>query len=173
MSYTLLRLGENSELKGILMISCAIAGLLTSVISNLMVAPWLEVLKMYVIFDSILPVVSFAMIAFIAILNFLTTGEWYEVFYYVAFPIWFVYMSGYLRVSIKYSYWSKWEVIFYKSSVLICGLIMFYTGFKYMNGAYKFTSGFLASAEVKLRELTYLYVFGVVELFFELFRKLA
>ena len=73
-----------------------------------------------------------------------------------------IYSSGYLRVLIAYSYWSRWQIIVYKIGVLICGLIFFFIGFEYMNGKYKFTKGFLVDKETTLKDLTYLYVFGNV-----------
>ena len=42
-----------------------------------------------------------------------------------------------------------------------------------MNGKYKITKGFFISIETQLKDLTYLYVFGNVELFFEMFRRLG
>ena len=144
-AYTLIDLGINSELKGAVMISLSLSGFFLSLLSNVMVAPWREVLKFYFLFDSIAPVMAAAMISFYAILNFLTSGRWYETCYYIAFPIWVVYMTGYLRVLIVYSFWARWQVICYKLVVLISGLIFFYIGFKYMNGGYKFTYGFLAA----------------------------
>ena len=103
-----------------------------------------------------------AMIGLYAVLDFLTSGRWYETCYYIAFPIWVAYMTGYLRVLIVYSFWARWQVVCYKLGVLLSGLIFFYIGFKYMNGGYKFTYGFLVAKEIQLKDLTYLYVFGVV-----------
>lgn len=74
---------------------------------------------------------------------------------------------------IAYGNWSRWEVIVYKLSVLFAGLVNFYVGFEYMNGKYKVTKGFYISLETQLKDLTYLYVFGNVELFFEMFRRLS
>ncbi len=116
--------------------------------------------------DSVVPVLIAGMIGFYAILRFLTTNEWYEQCFGVAYPIWVIYFSGSLRVMIVYVDWSRWEVILYKLTVMFCGLIFFYVGFEYMNGKYKISQGFLTEFENTLKELTYLYVFGNVELFF-------
>lgn len=82
-------------------------------------------------------------------------------------------MAGTLRVMIAYSNWSRWEVLLYKLFVLFAGLVNFYVGYEYMNGKYKISKGFFVSKELQLRDLTYLYVFGNVELFFEMFRRLG
>ena len=54
-----------------------------------------------------------------------------------------------------------------------CGLIFFYVGFTYMNGGYKITDGYLMEAEGRFRDMTYLYVFGVVEVCFEFYKRLS
>ena len=82
-------------------------------------------------------------------------------------------MTGYLRVLIVYCYWKRWQIIFFKFSVLVSGLIFFYIGFVYLKGGYKITKGYLISLEIQLKDLSTLYVFGLVELFFEFYRKLS
>ena len=42
-----------------------------------------------------------------------------------------------------------------------------------MNGAYKVTMGFLVEKELQLRDLTYLFVFGNVELAFMYYRQMS
>jgi hypothetical protein len=76
-------------------------------------------------------------------------------------------------VQIAYAKWKRWEVVLYKLSVLLCGLISFYVAYEYMLGKYKVTKGFYIQKENQLKELVYLYVFGNLELFFELYRKLS
>lgn len=56
---------------------------------------------------------------------------------------------------------------------MICGLIFFYVGFDYMNGSYKITHGYLIKIENTIKDMTYLYVFGIVEMFFEFYRRLS
>lgn len=74
---------------------------------------------------------------------------------------------------IAYGNWAKWEVIVYKLIVVFAGLVNFYVGFEYMNGKYKVTKGYYIALEAQLKDLTYLYVFGNMELFFEMFRRLS
>ena len=140
----------------------AFSGLLFSLLSNFMVAPWQEVIKLYFILDSIIPVAIAGLIGFYTVLDFLSTKEWYETCYAIAFPVTVVYVTGYLRVLIVYSYWERWQIIFYKLSMLISGLIFFYIGFVYLNGGYKITKGFLVNLETQLKDLSTLYVFGLV-----------
>ena len=82
-------------------------------------------------------------------------------------------MLGTLRVMIAHCNWSRIEIIFYKLVVLFCALVYFYIGYEYMNGKYKISGGFYVSLETQLKDLTYLYVFGNVELFFEMYRRLG
>jgi hypothetical protein len=57
--------------------------------------------------------------------------------------------------------------------VLFCALVFFYVGFEYMNGKYKISQGYYVELELTLRDLIYLYVFGIVECLFEMYRKLS
>ena len=112
------------------------------------------------------PVLIAAIIGFFAVWDFLNKGTWYHLCYAISFPIWVTYMVGTLRVMIAYCNWSRWEIILYKLLVLFAGLVNFYVGYEYMNGKYKISKGFFVALETQLRDLTYLYVFGNVELFF-------
>lgn len=76
-AYILLDLGVNSELKGKLIITFVFSGFLISVISNLQIAPWQEVLKLYFVMDSLIPVLVAAIIGFFSVFNYLSTNEWY------------------------------------------------------------------------------------------------
>jgi len=107
-AYVFLYLYENRELKAILLFSFAIIGLFTAVISNLLIAPWREVLRMYLQIDSIGPILISAVIAFYSVLNFFGLQEWYKKLYATSFPIWAVYMIGNLRIQIAYAKWTKW-----------------------------------------------------------------
>lgn len=42
-----------------------------------------------------------------------------------------------------------------------------------MRGGYKITQGLLVKLEGRFRDMIYLYVFGIVELFFEYYRRLS
>lgn len=42
-----------------------------------------------------------------------------------------------------------------------------------MKGGYKITRGYLIEVENRFRDMTYLYVFGVVQLCFEYYRRLS
>lgn len=113
------------------------------------------------------------MIAFFSIYNFVKSGLWYQTAYAVCFPFWIVTYSGSLRVIIAYMNWERWQVILYKLVVLLCGLIFFYVGYRYMMGAYKVTGGYFSEFESTLKNMVYLYVFGLVQLFFGFYLKLS
>jgi hypothetical protein len=70
-------LGHSSELKGQLIIAFVAAGFIVSVVSNLQIAPWQEVVKLYLMLDSLIPVLIAAIIGFFAVFNYLSTNEWY------------------------------------------------------------------------------------------------
>ena len=89
--------------------------------------------------DSLLPVLIAGIIGFSTMNNFFITGKWYEECYYFTYPVWVVFASGYLRVLILYSNWTRWQVVLYKISIMFCAFIFFYIGFKYMTGVYKFS----------------------------------
>lgn len=76
-AYILLDLGVNSELKGKLIIGFVTAGLIVSVVSNLQIAPWKEVVKLYFMLDSLIPVLVAGIIGFFSVFDYLATGEWY------------------------------------------------------------------------------------------------
>jgi hypothetical protein len=73
-----------------------------------MLAPWKDVAKLYLHFDSVVPVLVGAIIGFFAVWKFLTKGTWYHMIYAISFPIWVIYMNGTLRVMIAYCNWSRW-----------------------------------------------------------------
>jgi hypothetical protein len=120
-----------------------------------------------------MPVAISAIIGFYSLLNLFSLDAWHRKCYAIAFPVWVVYLMGMLRVMIAYCKWSKCEVILFKLLVLACGLVYFYVGFEYMNGKYKITKGHYIAMEEKLRDLVYLYVFGVLECMFEMYRRLS
>lgn len=96
------------ELKGILIACFTFGGLLAAIISNLMLAPWKQVLKLYLLVDSLAPVLIATIISFYCILNFLSVGAWYNYVYATAFPAWVIYFAGNLRVMVAYSKCSRW-----------------------------------------------------------------
>lgn len=116
--------------------------MITTFISSILIAPWKEVLKMYVQFDSIIPILISAVIAFYSVLSFFGLQEWYKKVYAISFPLWTIYASGNLRIQIVYANWKKWQIVLYKLSVLFGGLVSFYIGYEYMLGKYKVTKGF-------------------------------
>lgn len=77
-AYILLALGVKSELKGQLIIVFVFSGFVISLISNLQIAPWREVVKLYFLIDSLVPVLISGLIGFFSVFNYLSTGEWYE-----------------------------------------------------------------------------------------------
>jgi len=172
-AYVLLDLGVDSELKGKLIIAFIFSGFTISIISNLQIAPWFEVLKLYLILDSLIPVLVAGIIGFFSVHNYLSTGEWYEQGFQACFPVFLFYFGGSLRVMIAYEKWQRWKVVLFKMAVLSCGLIFFYVGFTYMKGAYKITKGYRPEVEDTVKNVIYLYVFGNMDLFFEFYRRIS
>ena len=76
-AYVLLDLEGNQEFKGYLIDIFVCLGFLTSIISNLLIAPWRKVLKLYLLIDSLVPVIIASTIGFYAIHDFFNTGDWY------------------------------------------------------------------------------------------------
>lgn len=107
-AYNFIENNEQPELKGILITVFVFVGLFFSILSNLLLAPWYEILKLYFIFDSVVPVMIAAVIGFYAVLLFLNTGKWYQTAYAVDFPLWALYFAGSLRVNIAFANWSRW-----------------------------------------------------------------
>jgi hypothetical protein len=70
-AYNFIKNDEKPELKGTLITAFVFVGLFFCIISNLMLASWREVLKLYFTFDSVVPVMVAAMIGFYAVLLFL------------------------------------------------------------------------------------------------------
>jgi len=59
-----LEIGQRSELKGILVAVAAGGGFICAIISNLRMANWKSVLKLWLTFDSVVPVLIAAVIGF-------------------------------------------------------------------------------------------------------------
>ena len=68
---------------------------------------------------------------------------------------------------------TKWQVLLYKIFALASALLFFYVGFTFMRGAYKITRGHLKEKEDAFKNVIYLYVFGLCELFFNFYKKLS
>ena len=64
---------------------------------------------------------------------------WTTKAYTFTFPV--AYLTGNLRVYFAYVKWKSWQILMYKAAIIISGLLNFYIGFKYLNGAYKITRG--------------------------------
>jgi hypothetical protein len=172
-AYILIEYDSIPKLKAIFILVNIFLGLLVSIANNLLIAPWKEIIKLYLMVDSCVPVMIASVIGFYAMLNFVGMGSWHVTLYAICFPTMVIYFGGALRVMIAYGKCARWEIISYKLSVMSCGLIFFYVGFTYMNGGYKVTDGYLIEAEGRFRDMTYLYVFGVVEVCFEFYKRLS
>lgn len=96
------------ELKGVLIGCFTFAGFLAAIICNLTLAPWKQVLKLYLLLDSLVPVVIATIISFYCISNFLSIGAWYNKVYAIAFPTWVIYFAGNLRVMVAFCKCSRW-----------------------------------------------------------------
>jgi hypothetical protein len=125
-----------------------------------LIANWRDVLRLYFVLDSLIPVLIAGFLGLYTLLNFLNQGNWYEYCFSICFPVWLFYFAGYLRVIIAHGAWKKWQIIIYKLVVVCCGLAFFYIGIYYMNGAYKITNGMMPELEEKFKSLVLLYVFG-------------
>lgn len=113
--------------------------------------------------DSLVPVIIAAMIGFYSIVNF-TSAQllWHHKMILGSFPVWIICIGGYLRVMVARAKYAPWEIVVTKLVFVVSGLVFFYIGFQYMNGAYKITGGFLTEFEYRFRDMVYLYVFGCV-----------
>ena len=67
-------LGQDSELKGKIIIIAISIGFFIAVISNLQIAPWLEIVKLYFLIDNIVPVLIAGVIGFFAVFDYLSTN---------------------------------------------------------------------------------------------------
>ena len=156
-----------------IMLAISISGLVMSIVSNLFLAPWKQVLRLYFQLDSIVPVLVSTIISFYSMVNLMPSYSWDRYVSLITYPAWLFYFTGNLRVMLVYVKWKRWEVILYKVAVIVCGLVSFYIGFEFMRGKYKITGGYVVALEKKLKELVLLMVFANVDFFFELFKKLS
>jgi len=99
----LIDLEHNMEMKGLLITIFSFLGLILALISNLSVAPWRQVLKLYLMMDSIVPVLIVSVIGCYEMLNFFKFDTWYKISYAITYPIWSIYYVGSLRVMIIYA----------------------------------------------------------------------
>ena len=83
-----------------------------------------------------------------------------------ACPTVIFYICGSTRVLMAYCQLNKWEVILFKFVMTCCGMMYFYIGYEFMTGKYKFSKGALLEMEIQAKDLLYLYLFAVMEMFF-------
>lgn len=106
-AYILIDLSNYSNLRISVLLGIVLIGMIFSIVSNLLITSWQEVLKLYLLLDSVVPVTIASIIGFFAILNFSSTGDWNQTCMAVIFPIWVVYLAGHFRVMIAHAAWSR------------------------------------------------------------------
>jgi hypothetical protein len=84
-----------------------------------------EFFNLYFLIDNILLVCIAASIGFVSFNEFRSNGEWYFKLVTVAFPVDFFLLAGNFRVLMVKGEWSKWRIILYKFTLLICCILFF------------------------------------------------
>jgi hypothetical protein len=112
-------------------------GLFISLGARYSMATRREVIKLYILLDSLLPGVIAGIITFYCLLIFSLSGKWSLPCLAVAFVVYMLYLGGTLRVLIAFALWSTWQIVAYKISIMLCGLSYFYVAFVFMSGTYR------------------------------------
>ena len=142
-NYILLEMAKQKPLKAVSTAAMTALGIFISFISCRSIAPsWKEVFKLYIQLDSIVPNIVTIIIMFKTLPTVFTLNDWTLKVFSFSFPVWVIYLTGNLRVHLIYVKWKSWQILLFKVAIVASGLMNFYIGFKYLNGAYKITKGF-------------------------------
>ena len=69
--------------------------------------------------------------------------------------------------------WSKWRIIFYKLTLLICCIFFFEIGVYFITVDYSYTKGKNTQFDGQVKELMLLNVFGTFSLIIEIYSKMT
>lgn len=75
-AYILVDIEDYSSLKIMVLLGVVTLGLILSIASNRLIASWEQIIKLYLLLDSVVPVIIAAIIACYTILKFASTGQW-------------------------------------------------------------------------------------------------
>jgi hypothetical protein len=84
-------------------------------------------------------------------------------------PFMFFMAVGNFRLFLKWVILKPWQVILWKSTLMINGIIYFMIGAYYMMTNYQLTRGFMPAIESKLKDFVLLFVFANFSLFMEMY----
>lgn len=99
-----------------------------------------EFFNLYVLVDNILLVCIAASIGFVSFNEFRSNGEWYFDLVTIAFPLDFFLLIGNFRVLMVKGEWSKWRIILYKFTLLVCCILFFEIGVYFITVDYSYTN---------------------------------
>jgi hypothetical protein len=132
-----------------------------------------EMLQLYMLLDNILLVFIAASIGFIGFNNFRSDGSWTFSLISFAFPIDFFFLIGNFRCLMVRGEWSKWRIISYKFSLLVCCIMFFEIGVYFITVDYSYTNRTNTSFDDQVKELMLLNVFGTFSLIIEIYNKMT
>lgn len=100
-----------------------------------------EMMQLYLLIDNILLVAVAASIGFVSFNDFRSQNTWYFDLVTIAFPLDFFLLVGNFRVLMVKGEWSKWKIILYKCTLLICCIMFFEIGVYFITVDYSYTNG--------------------------------
>lgn len=100
-----------------------------------------ELFNLYVLIDNMLLVSIAASIGFVSFNQFRSDGQWYFYLVAVSFPFDFLLLVGNFRVLMVKGEWTKWRIILYKFTLLVCCIMFFQIGVYFITVDYSYTDG--------------------------------
>ena len=132
-----------------------------------------EMIQLYLLIDNILLVAVAASIGFVSFNDFRSQNTWYFNLVTIAFPLDFFLLVGNFRVLMVKGEWSKWKIILYKCTLLICCIMFFEIGVYFITVDYSYTNGQDTTFDGQVKELMLLNVFGTFSLIIEMYSKMT
>lgn len=130
---------------------------------------YIELFMMHFLLDPIFVIFIIVSIGFVGMLTVSFADHWFNYVNLIGVPIMHFFFVGNFRLFLKWVILQSWQVILWKLSFFIDGLIYFGIGAYYMAVNYKLTGGFMPEIEGQLKDFCLLFVFANFSLFMELF----
>ena len=132
-------------------------------------------IKLYLTVDKLFVtevIETVAVFAYVTIYIPYAEYPWFFRFYEIIYPIMIFTTTGYLRVILIYSDWKPVQVIAYKICLMIGAISFFSIGIFYTVTSAQFTNGRAPEADLKIKEIIFLFIFAGFTYFSEMFDKL-
>lgn len=128
-----------------------------------------EFFIMHILIDTLLLILVVVSIGFIGMLTVYFSDERFSWVNVVGIPVMNFVFIGNFRLFLKWAILSPWQIIIWKITFFLDGMIYFGIGAYYMAFNYKLTQGYLPEVDSKLQDFCLLFVFANFSLYVEMF----